>query len=117
MWNSRQLDSTPFLREYETLLQTYGTDYLAVRCENIDGDSLATFFAPQPFTRRTAYNRQLFDFDGLKGRLLSSSYAPGPGHPKFEPMIKELERVFSKHADDGRVSLEYDTEVYFGHVS
>jgi SAM-dependent methyltransferase len=117
MWNSRRLESTPFLREYETLLQTYGTDYLAVRCENIDSESLTKFFAPQPVTKRTAYNEQQFDLDGLKGRLLSSSYAPNPGQPNFVPMIAELKRLFDVYAKNGRVLMEYDTEVYFGHVS
>src|SRR5262249_3999657 len=81
LWNSRRLNSTPFLAAYEELLKTYGTDYLAVRCENIDAESLAAFFAPAGFTKRTVYNEQRFDFDGLRGRLLSSSYAPTTGHP------------------------------------
>ena len=31
VWNVRRLDSTAFLREYENLLITYGTDYSEVR--------------------------------------------------------------------------------------
>src|ERR1700722_16381276 len=33
LWNERQTDSTPFLRDYEKLLLTYGTDYQEVRHE------------------------------------------------------------------------------------
>ena len=29
---------------------------------------------------------------GVEGRLLSSSYAPGPGHPQHAPMLSELRR-------------------------
>ena len=36
VWNDRQLDSTPFLRGYEALLQRFGTDYLAVLDREID---------------------------------------------------------------------------------
>ncbi len=34
---------------------------------------------------------QSFNFEGLKGRLLSSSYAPMPNHTNYKPMINELE--------------------------
>jgi hypothetical protein len=60
--------------------------------------------------------RQEFDYAGLEGRLLSSSYAPGPGHPKHAPMLRELRRIFEKHARGGRVTFEYKTRVYFGHL-
>ena len=33
LWNERLTDSTPFLRDYEELLLTYGTDYQDVRHE------------------------------------------------------------------------------------
>ncbi len=45
IWNARRLESTPFLRAYEQLLQEYGTDYLQVRAENIDLEELQAFFA------------------------------------------------------------------------
>ena len=33
LWNEREVDTTPFLRDYEQLLLTYGTDYQQVRQE------------------------------------------------------------------------------------
>ena len=40
------------------------------------------FLGPQGTMRRRVYaNRQVFDFAGLRGRLLSSSYAPAAGQP------------------------------------
>jgi hypothetical protein len=48
--------------------------------------------------------------------LLSSSYAPVPGHPKHEPMLQELQRIFERHAEDGRVAFDYKTRVYFGNL-
>jgi hypothetical protein len=61
--------------------------------------------------------RQEFDYAGLEGRLLSSSYAPAPGHPKHPPMLRELRRIFDRHAENGRVSFDYKTRVYFGLLS
>ena len=54
--------------------------------------------------------------NALRGRLLSSSYAPAAGHPKHEPMLAELRRIFDRHAENGRVRFEYDTHVYYGQL-
>ncbi len=115
IWNERRLDSTVFLRAYEDLLLRYGTDYRAVRHENVTGE-IGKFFAPQTFTLKTFENAQHFDFESLKGRLLSSSYAPDQDHPNFKPMLAKLEEVFAANQEAGRVSFEYDTKVFYGHL-
>ncbi len=93
LWNERLTDSTEFLRDYEQLLLTYGTDYEEVRHERTT-ESVNEFFDPAPFQERVFDMRQEFDYAGVEGRLLSSSYAPGPGHPQHEPMLRELRRIF-----------------------
>ena len=113
LWNARRTESTPFLRAYEALLHEHGTDYAAVNHENISDETLREFFGGA-YTARTAYNEQVFDFEGLKGRLLSSSYAPGAGHPGHEPMMRALARIFAEHQEGGRVVWEYDTRMFFG---
>jgi ubiquinone/menaquinone biosynthesis C-methylase UbiE len=115
LWNERLTDTTPFLRAYEQLLLTYGTDYAEVRHERTT-EAVNEFFDPLPFAERVFANRQEFDYPGLEGRLLSSSYAPGPGHPKHEPMIQELRRIYGEHALNGRVGFDYETRVYFGRL-
>ena len=115
LWNERLIDTTPFLRAYEDLLLTYGTDYEEVRHERTT-DAVNEFFDPCPFRARTFPMRQKFDYAGLEGRLLSSSYAPGPGHPKHEPMLAALRDIFSEDAEDGRVAFNYTTRVYFGQL-
>lgn len=115
LWNERVTDSTPFLRDYEDLLLTYGTDYSEVRHERTT-ESLNEFFGQTPFQERTFDNRQDFDYAGLEGRLLSSSYAPGPGHPKHEPMLRALRQLFQTHAVGGQVGVDYITRVDFGRL-
>ena len=114
IWNTRRKD-TPFARAYETLLEAFGTDYAQVKHERIDGAVLAGFFAPG-FARRSLPNAQDLDFDGLRGRLLSSSYAPPPGHPRHRPMLAALAKVFRDHQRDGRVRMEYETQIHFGRI-
>jgi SAM-dependent methyltransferase len=116
LWNERLTESTPFLREYEELLLAYGTDYADVRHERTT-DEVNRFFDPAPYQERVFDLRQDFDYAGLEGRLLSSSYAPGPGHPKYEPMLRELRQLFDRHAVAGRVGVDYKTRVYFGRIS
>ena len=115
LWNERVTDATPFLREYEQLLLTYGTDYEDVRHERTT-NAVNEFFDPAPYQERTFDMRQEFDYAGLEGRLLSSSYAPGPGHPTHEPMLRALKRLFETHAAAGRVAVDYKTRVYFGQL-
>jgi ubiquinone/menaquinone biosynthesis C-methylase UbiE len=115
IWNERRTASTPFLRDYEELLLTYGTDYKEVRHERTTA-VIHEFFAPSPYEERDFSIRQEFDYEGIAGRLLSSSYAPLEGHPSHAPMMQELKRTFGAHAKDGKAEFEYDTRVFYGHL-
>lgn len=118
VWNSRRKTGTPFLEAYERLLGTFGTDYGEVEHGGRAGpQEIRSFFAPVPVREASFENRQVFDFDGLKGRLLSSSYVPVAGEPGYDGMVRELRRLVRKHERDGTVTLEYDTEVYYGHLA
>lgn len=115
LWNERVVDGTAFLREYEDLLLKFGTDYKDVRHERTT-EAVNEFFDPAPYQERIFPMRQEFDYAGLEGRLLSSSYAPGPEHSQHRPMLGELRRLFDKYAGNGKVGVDYKTRVYFGRV-
>ena len=114
-WNVRKLVSTLFLEDYERLLLTYGTDYQEIRHEKAEA-TIPLFFTAMPAHIATFPNQQVFDFEGLKGRVRSSSYTPEPGHPSFAPMIEELKEVFDRHQKNGTVLFEYDTKVFYGQL-
>jgi SAM-dependent methyltransferase len=116
LWNERVTDSTPFLRDYEQLLLEYGTDYQDVRHEHTT-DEITQFFDPAPFQERVFEMLQEFDYAGIEGRLLSSSYAPRPEHPQYVPMLRELRSIFDAHSTQGRAIFEYKTRLYFGQLS
>jgi len=115
IWNERRTATTPFLRDYEQLLLTYGTDYKEVRHERTTA-IIHEFFAPARCEERVFSLRQQFDYEGTAGRLLSSSYAPLEGHPSHAPMMQELRRIFRAYARDNEVEFEYNTRVYYGHL-
>jgi SAM-dependent methyltransferase len=116
IWNERELKATPFLNDYENLLLEFGTDYKEVRHENAE-PGIEKFFAPDEFALRSFPNTQIFDFEGLRGRVRSSSYTPEPDHPKFEPMMRLLKTLFDKHEENGYVHFDYETRVFYGHLS
>jgi len=116
IWNERQTDTTPFLRAYETILLNYGTDYQDVRHERTT-ETIAEFFRPSPYHEHCFPSRQEFDYAGIEGRLLSSSYAPEPGHPKHDPMLKQLRATFDEFKHSGHVAFEYNTRMFCGQLS
>ena len=112
MWNERQVDSTPFLAEYEQFLLKYAKDYTEVRHDNINDAVLLGFFGTR-FERASYPNAQVLDFDGLRGRAASSSYMPSEGDGRFAEMQEDLRGLFAKHAESGRITVFYDTNVFY----
>ncbi len=116
VWNKRLKAGSPFAVAYERLLLGYSVDYTAVDHERVTDGMIAAFFHPCACTLRSFGNAQVFDYAGLEGRLMSSSYVPEPGHPNHGPMIAELRSIFEAHQRGGTVTFEYDTQVYFGRL-
>ncbi len=117
VWNERRTDANLFVREYENILRTFGTDYERVKESYPTEDHMRDFFGTSPYASRSLPNFQEFDFEGLAGRLRSSSFIPAPDAPNFAPMMAELRRIFDAHNQAGRVRLEYSTHIYFGRLN
>jgi SAM-dependent methyltransferase len=115
IWNERPLEALPFLDEYEALLRQHAAEYDQVSNRRVDETKIRAFFGRSPEVALFP-NRQTFDFAGLEGRLMSSSYAPEPGHPQYEPMIAGLRDLFERHHRAGKVVFPYRTLVYFGQL-
>lgn len=116
MWNDRRTDTTQFLQAYEDFIKMFATDYLQVNHKNIDEEIFKSFFE-NGYQMESFLNYQYFDLEGLKGRILSSSYMPGPGHSDFDFMMSVLKKIFNRFAEDGKVTIEYDTKIYYGQLA
>lgn len=117
VWNERRVDSIPFLRAFEDLLDTYGTDYKQINHRNIETDpKIIPAFYGGAYQVACFEYVQLFGYDGVKGRLESSSYVPEAGHPNYQPMLEELRRIFDQHQENGVVAIEYDTRMFYGKI-
>jgi SAM-dependent methyltransferase len=114
-WNGYRLDSSRMMSAYQDLVSRYGTDYSEVQREVV-GIDVETFYAPGECKCACFSFRQRFDYEGLEGRLLSSSYAPEPDHPSYEAMLRDLRALFEANQDRGMVNFDYETEVYYGQL-
>jgi ubiquinone/menaquinone biosynthesis C-methylase UbiE len=113
VWNQRR--ATPLNREYEAMLERLAPEYRRVReSERAAEPKMLAFFAPVSPGMAKFENQQRFDEAGLEGRLLSSSYAPPKESPTHEPILAALREIFRTHAEDGIVTVEYDTVVWYG---
>jgi SAM-dependent methyltransferase len=117
VWNEREFETTPFLIAYDHLLQRYAPDYARMQHKRVYDTALDDFYGDCGFTARAFRYRQEMDFAGLKGRMLSSSYTPEPGHPNHGPMVAELSKIYQTHEVNGLVTFEYVTRMYYGRLA
>jgi hypothetical protein len=111
LFNERLVEGSPFLIAYEALLQRFATDYNLVNHASLNDDTFVQLYGTNAYERRSFPNIQQFDYKGLEGRLLSSSYAPAKGHPDHETMLSELRQLFDETEKDSLIGFEYRTLV------
>jgi SAM-dependent methyltransferase len=116
LWNKRLIDTTPFLRAYEDLLMRFGTDYAEIRHDRRRPGIIEQFF-DGPFETRLLHTEQVVDLEGLRGRLLSTSYIPAPDQPAHAAMLRRLDDIFRETAVDGVVRFDYDVQLYWGRLA
>ncbi len=115
VWNQRR--DTPLNRDYEAMLDAFAPEYPHVRGREPAAEpKMRAFFAPTEPRTAKFENEQRLDEAGLRGRLLSSSYAPPKDHPFHEPILRRLDEIFRAHADGGLVTIEYETVVWYGRL-
>jgi ubiquinone/menaquinone biosynthesis C-methylase UbiE len=116
VWNDRSTAESEFAQAYEELLVRYGTDYTRVKDSYPQESDMRAFFGHDNFLTRELANHQIFDLEGLRGRLRSSSYAPAPGQPNFAPMMTDLDKIYATHQRDNQVRMNFSTWVYLGQL-
>lgn len=115
IWNERKTASQ-FEVDYDELIIRHAIDYVKVDHRNIDVEHIGKFFHPQQFQLQVFPNKQVFDFDGLAGRLSSSSYIPAKGQDGYQPTMADLRKLFDRYQQDNLITINYDTKVYTGEV-
>ncbi len=113
MWNQRNLETEGIARDYNDLLIRYVENYKELSHYRIDLSKIEAFFAPNPVEVFEFANQQLFDFNSLVGRMLSSSYVP-QSSDMTATILDELKTIFNHYERGGQVEFSYRTQLYVG---
>lgn len=114
VWNERNDDGSPFERDYEAILRRRCPEYEKIRnLRDFDESKLADFFAPAEVQSVFLDNHQTLDEAGLIGRVMSGSYAPTIG-PPHDALIQDLRGLFARHQRHRKVTIQYETRLFFG---
>jgi len=118
IWNDREYAGSKFAEDYENLLVKFGTDYTEVHQRGkATVSAFEQFFGNSAFEKATFSNNQHLDRDGLIARVLSCSYIPTVGQPRYAAMIDEIDHIFRENEKHGSVEMKYETRVYYGQMS
>lgn len=116
VWNDRKIETEGFSFEYENLIRNECPQYNEITHKNIDDKMIESFYAPNKVEKILFDNTQEFSFEELVGRLKSSSYVPVDDTEKMKKILTELEIIFGKYNQNGKIKFEYNTTVYFGRL-
>lgn len=116
IWNDRK-ESEKFQQDYERIIQQYSIDYNQVTHRNISQEIIQDFFAPHKFKKFTFHYEQRFDFEGLIGRITSSSYMPNESDENFPQLRKSIVDLFNAHKQNEMVTFAYNTFLYIGQIN
>jgi ubiquinone/menaquinone biosynthesis C-methylase UbiE len=116
IWNSRLKgeNASRFQRNYEDFVTKFGKEYTKMQ-ENFQvQEKINILYEKNGYQEFHTPYAQYLDFNSLKGRALSSSYMPQPENEIYSEMIFALKELFDKHQVENRVTIDYDTELYYG---
>lgn len=117
VYNSWRGSEDPVTIAYDALLDRLALDRDAGPGKTRAGDeALAAFYGAGSFAQASLPNPHLYDWDAFRGRALSSSYAPLPGHPDHQPFLAALHALFDRYAEQGRLRFPYVTRLYWGRL-
>lgn len=120
VWNERRTEGDAMAQAYTAITEEYRTiRRVETHYALTSGDRriMVDFFGPGGMEITRFDNHQILDFEGLVGRVLSSSSMPLPGQPRHGEMIDRLRRFFDEFQVGGRVRIEYDTRAYHGRIT
>lgn len=116
VWNQRDT-RTQTQQNYESLLRNYVSNYENLVHTRIEDASIDKFLDGSNIEKYSFANQQVLDFDGLLGRMKSSSYVPDSDPDKITQMTEDLKVLFEKNQRGGKIRFDYDTRLYIGALS
>ncbi len=114
IWNKKAYYQSKFMEGIRHIFIHDGIDFLSVKMENIEDEIILHDLLQAPFQKFSMNTKQTFhSYDELLGRLLSISYIPQQGHPKYEGFERNLKALYEKYKNEkGEVEYLYETVMY-----
>jgi hypothetical protein len=75
-----------------------------------------TFFKGHAIKTAAFKNIQHLNWEGFRGRLLSTSFIPGSEHAKYKSMIEQLKNIFLRYEKKGIIEFLYQTNLYYSQI-
>jgi ubiquinone/menaquinone biosynthesis C-methylase UbiE len=117
VWDDFLGDYNDFSMEYSKVL----SDFRNVEPEN-KGKKLSRTEMINEFFKENKYESMSFtheiyqSFEGIKGGALSAFFTPKPNEKNYEEFISELQRVFDKYENNGKVCTAFRSVCYLGDI-
>ncbi|HUL01173.1 MAG TPA: class I SAM-dependent methyltransferase [Nitrospirota bacterium] len=114
LWNARNTLENEFLAAYEALFRKYVPEYEKKIHENKDTSSINEWYGEEKAELTLFRNHKILNWEGLRGRFLSSSYAPQESHPNYQRALEDLQQIYERFAHEDSINFEYTTRLYVG---
>ncbi len=117
VWHRMLTGPEPFMYAYTGLVFECSPGWTETQRRDQPGSGLDLPGFFRGFYRRSAFPvQQLLDWDGLCGRTLSIAHVPPPDSAAHPSMFARLQEIFERNQQNGQVAIQYETELYYGHL-
>ena len=117
VWNSRPAALSVVTEEYEAILESLDQDYQNVAEKNTRPKTINGFLGNGDSLAQARFaNLQSYTWEQLRGRALSSSYAPLPSDKRHGWFVQALRALFERYQENGLLTFPYETNLYWGQL-
>ena len=115
LWNDRKTVGDAGLVQLENLMNSMREN--SVQKLEADESALMNFFETKELNQAKFENPVHLNKESFCSMVLSRSYAPKKGTPKYMEVNLQLNELFDSYSVDSKFSLPYTTTVYWGRLS
>lgn len=114
LWNNRLTPPSSGAAELDKIMRSLRAD--SPRTLEADETAICQFFKMEKLNKAEFPYSEKLEKDSLISLMLSRSYAPLKSDHRYEPLLKKMETLFSDYAVEGKFTVPYSTQVYWGQV-
>jgi ubiquinone/menaquinone biosynthesis C-methylase UbiE len=117
VWDDFVGNYNDFSMEYRNVLSKYRNVEPENKGKRLSrAEMVYDFFRDNKYETLTFTHELYQNFDGIKGGALSASFAPKPEEENYKPFIHELQRVFERYQNNGKVCTAFRSICYLGEI-